>query len=175
MVAQADQRQPVAVEKPDEATAARYVADGGYFWNSGMFLFQASAYLEELQRLVGAEGAAQAVRGLVGALEGAQDHVAEFIRIDRLKKIINTIDFEGFEGVLIVCRSENDRRGNIRTGENIETQSIGQLDIHEKKIRQRGETIDGLNGLFHTLDSGQDLGSRPLRLDELPQPARRRS
>ena len=39
------------VEKPDEATAARYLADGGYFWNSGMFLFQASAYLEELQRL----------------------------------------------------------------------------------------------------------------------------
>jgi mannose-1-phosphate guanylyltransferase/mannose-6-phosphate isomerase len=39
------------VEKPDDATAARYVDDGGYFWNSGMFLFQASAYLEELQRL----------------------------------------------------------------------------------------------------------------------------
>ena len=39
------------VEKPDEATAARYVDDGGYFWNSGMFLFQASAYLRELERL----------------------------------------------------------------------------------------------------------------------------
>ena len=28
------------VEKPDEATAARYLEDGGYFWNSGMFLFK---------------------------------------------------------------------------------------------------------------------------------------
>lgn len=36
------------VEKPDAATAAAYVADGGYLWNSGMFLFTAGAYLEEL-------------------------------------------------------------------------------------------------------------------------------
>jgi mannose-1-phosphate guanylyltransferase/mannose-6-phosphate isomerase len=39
------------VEKPDEATAADYLDDGGYFWNSGMFLFQASAYLDELKVL----------------------------------------------------------------------------------------------------------------------------
>jgi mannose-1-phosphate guanylyltransferase/mannose-6-phosphate isomerase len=38
------------VEKPDAATAERYVADGGYAWNSGMFLFRASRYLEELGR-----------------------------------------------------------------------------------------------------------------------------
>ena len=36
------------VEKPDFATAERYVASGEYFWNSGMFMFKASAYLEEL-------------------------------------------------------------------------------------------------------------------------------
>src|SRR4249919_3321561 len=38
------------VEKPDAATAQAYVADGGYFWNSGMFAFKASRYIEELQR-----------------------------------------------------------------------------------------------------------------------------
>lgn len=36
------------VEKPDQATAESYLADGGYDWNSGMFLFKASRYLEEL-------------------------------------------------------------------------------------------------------------------------------
>ncbi|OOG54146.1 mannose-1-phosphate guanylyltransferase/mannose-6-phosphate isomerase [Rhodanobacter sp. B05] len=36
------------VEKPDQATAESYLADGSYDWNSGMFLFQASRYLEEL-------------------------------------------------------------------------------------------------------------------------------
>ncbi len=36
------------VEKPDAATAEAYVASGSYFWNSGMFLFKASAYLDAL-------------------------------------------------------------------------------------------------------------------------------
>jgi len=36
------------VEKPDLATAQEYVADGRYAWNSGMFLFRAASYLDEL-------------------------------------------------------------------------------------------------------------------------------
>ena len=36
------------VEKPDRATAEGFVADGGYFWNGGIFAFRAGAYLEEL-------------------------------------------------------------------------------------------------------------------------------
>jgi mannose-1-phosphate guanylyltransferase/mannose-6-phosphate isomerase len=36
------------VEKPDRATAEAFVADGGYYWNSGMFLFGAERYLAEL-------------------------------------------------------------------------------------------------------------------------------
>lgn len=39
------------VEKPDAATAQEYLDAGGYYWNSGMFLFRASRYLQELQRL----------------------------------------------------------------------------------------------------------------------------
>lgn len=38
------------VEKPDLTTARDYVAGGNYFWNSGMFMFRASRYLEELER-----------------------------------------------------------------------------------------------------------------------------
>jgi mannose-1-phosphate guanylyltransferase/mannose-6-phosphate isomerase len=38
------------VEKPDHATASEFVEQGDYFWNSGMFLFRCSRYLEELQR-----------------------------------------------------------------------------------------------------------------------------
>jgi mannose-1-phosphate guanylyltransferase/mannose-6-phosphate isomerase len=37
------------VEKPDEITAKQYVGGGQHFWNSGMFLFSAKAYLDELQ------------------------------------------------------------------------------------------------------------------------------
>jgi mannose-1-phosphate guanylyltransferase/mannose-6-phosphate isomerase len=38
------------VEKPDAATAERYIAAGDYLWNSGMFLLPARLYLEELER-----------------------------------------------------------------------------------------------------------------------------
>ncbi|CNE67329.1 mannose-1-phosphate guanylyltransferase [Yersinia nurmii] len=36
------------VEKPDLATAQEYLVSGNYYWNSGMFVFKASRYLQEL-------------------------------------------------------------------------------------------------------------------------------
>ena len=39
------------VEKPDVATAQKYLDSGNFFWNSGMFVFKASAFLEELKEL----------------------------------------------------------------------------------------------------------------------------
>jgi len=44
---------PVAqfVEKPDIRRARQFVESGEYFWNSGMFVFKARRYLEELKRL----------------------------------------------------------------------------------------------------------------------------
>ena len=38
------------VEKPDLITAQEYLSSGAHFWNSGMFMFRASRYLEELER-----------------------------------------------------------------------------------------------------------------------------
>ena len=38
------------VEKPDRATAQAYLDEGGYYWNSGMFMFKASTYLDALER-----------------------------------------------------------------------------------------------------------------------------
>lgn len=38
------------VEKPDAATAQRYLAEGCYYWNSGMFVLRASVWLDALQR-----------------------------------------------------------------------------------------------------------------------------
>lgn len=39
------------VEKPDLQTAQSYLESGEYFWNSGMFLFRASTFISELERL----------------------------------------------------------------------------------------------------------------------------
>ena len=38
-------------EKPPPETARRYLEDGGFFWNAGIFLFSAAAMLEELETL----------------------------------------------------------------------------------------------------------------------------
>jgi mannose-1-phosphate guanylyltransferase len=38
------------VEKPDLSTAEQYFSSGEYLWNSGMFMFKASRYLEELEK-----------------------------------------------------------------------------------------------------------------------------
>jgi mannose-1-phosphate guanylyltransferase len=38
------------VEKPDPATAAAYLDSGDYYWNSGMFMFKAQTYLDELKK-----------------------------------------------------------------------------------------------------------------------------
>lgn len=37
-------------EKPDAETAERFLAEGGYFWNSGMFVWRASQILAEIRR-----------------------------------------------------------------------------------------------------------------------------
>lgn len=36
-------------EKPDEKTAKKYLEDGNYFWNSGIFMFKASTFVEALK------------------------------------------------------------------------------------------------------------------------------
>jgi len=70
---------PIArfVEKPDSATAAAFVASGRFTWNSGMFLFRASAILSELERLA---------PEVVSACRSALEHdIAdlEFLRLER--------------------------------------------------------------------------------------------
>lgn len=37
------------VEKPDQETANLFIKKGGFLWNSGVFMFQANAFIEELE------------------------------------------------------------------------------------------------------------------------------
>lgn len=64
------------VEKPDIDTAEDYLASGGYYWNSGMFLFSAQSYLEELERFQPAM-----VEACRAALAGASQDL-DFTRLD---------------------------------------------------------------------------------------------
>ncbi|MBK8993542.1 MAG: mannose-1-phosphate guanylyltransferase/mannose-6-phosphate isomerase [Gammaproteobacteria bacterium] len=64
-------------EKPDLETANAYVASGEYFWNSGMFLFRADRYLEELDK-----HAPQMLAACRKAYEQASDDL-DFIRVHK--------------------------------------------------------------------------------------------
>ncbi len=64
------------VEKPDRATAQRFVDSGVFYWNSGIFLLSARAFLDDLARLNPAmlEACEKAIRA------GKQD--LDFFRLD---------------------------------------------------------------------------------------------
>ena len=65
------------VEKPDADRAEQFVASGEYYWNSGMFLFRARRYLEELERF-----APEMARVCAEAFASARSDL-DFTRIER--------------------------------------------------------------------------------------------
>lgn len=65
------------VEKPSAELAASYLAGGQHLWNSGMFMFRASRYVEELQKF--RPDILQACRSALTAT----DADLNFIRVDR--------------------------------------------------------------------------------------------
>lgn len=65
------------VEKPDLVTAQKYLHEGGYYWNSGMFAFRVSHFLKEMERHA---------PDILSHVKNAVDHASEedgFIRLDR--------------------------------------------------------------------------------------------
>lgn len=65
------------VEKPDLETAKGYLASGDYFWNSGMFVFKAEAYLSALD---------ERFSSTVEVCQKAMDNAAvdlDFLRVDK--------------------------------------------------------------------------------------------
>ena len=63
-------------EKPDLETARRYLPDGDYLWNSGIFVLHAKTFLEEL-----AEFEPRILAAARAALDGAE-HDLGFLRLD---------------------------------------------------------------------------------------------
>ncbi|MFI4914050.1 MAG: mannose-1-phosphate guanylyltransferase/mannose-6-phosphate isomerase [Steroidobacterales bacterium] len=75
------------VEKPEFARAQQYVSSGEYYWNSGMFLFRARRYLEELEKFA-PEIASVCRASFAGAVRDL-----DFTRVDA--------------GAFAACRSES--------------------------------------------------------------------
>lgn len=76
---QAIQAYPVEkfVEKPDMETAQSYLDAGSYLWNSGMFMFKASVYLQELEKYNPA-----IVKSAKASVEQSKNDL-DFVRLDK--------------------------------------------------------------------------------------------
>ncbi|MDI3262597.1 MAG: mannose-1-phosphate guanylyltransferase/mannose-6-phosphate isomerase [Fulvimonas sp.] len=133
------------VEKPDLATARGYLADGGYDWNSGMFLFRAARYLEELGQH------APAMLEAVRAAHAQARRDLDFIRIDKdafARVPEDSIDYAVMEKtaraavVPVDCgwsdigswsalwqAGERDAQGNLREGDTL------AIDTHDCLLR----------------------------------------
>ena len=77
------------VEKPKKDIAQKYLDSGSYLWNSGIFVFQASSYLNELSRK--RPDTNQKILDLMSTLEEERD----FVRVN--KASYETIDSESID------------------------------------------------------------------------------
>jgi len=82
------------IEKPDIATAQRYLDSGEYLWNSGMFVFKSLVFLNELEKFS---------RDILNSCQEACEHAKTdlgFIRIDKQsfsKSSADSIDYAVME------------------------------------------------------------------------------
>jgi mannose-1-phosphate guanylyltransferase/mannose-6-phosphate isomerase len=124
------------VEKPDAVTAAQYVEDGGYFWNSGMFVFRADVLIEDL-RIHAPDVMAAALDALATSTRDA-----DFIRLDA-KAFANapniSIDYALMEKTDRACRrarSDRDRHRRCHSRRRQDPRAGGQGRRRPSEIRQ---------------------------------------
>lgn len=137
-------------EKPDLPTAEAYLAQGGYYWNSGMFVFRARVFLSEMEK-----HAPDVLRAAGNAYERARTDL-DFIRVDRdaFAKAPNiSIDYALMENSdKVVCvpfqagwsdvgcwqsfweLSDRDARGNSFVGDSIDIDSRDTLVFSQDKL-----------------------------------------
>ncbi|TFG78521.1 MAG: mannose-1-phosphate guanylyltransferase/mannose-6-phosphate isomerase [Spirochaetales bacterium] len=87
-------------EKPDATTAAGYLASGNFLWNSGMFVFKAGAFLEELARTAPAIFAAAkaAIAGAKRSHDAKRNFDSALIATEAMKAIpADSVDYAVME------------------------------------------------------------------------------
>lgn len=137
-------------EKPDLSTAENYLAQGGYYWNSGMFVFQTQNLLKELERHTPEVQAAahaayqQAVTDLDfvrverEAFAAAPDISIDYAVMEKSDKVVCVPFNAGWSDV--GCwrsfweLSEKDERGNSFVGDSIDIGSTDTLVFSQDKL-----------------------------------------
>ncbi len=122
------------VEKPDKNTAEGYLNEGGFYWNSGLFVFKVSVFLEavkefapalyadlrKIQKDIGNQTFDQTLDTIYGAVEsisidyGIMEHAQNIYLVEGN---FDWNDLGSWESVYQV--NEKDGNGNVQSGEAI--------------------------------------------------------
>tara|TARA_R110000850_G_scaffold161802_1_gene286407 strand:- start:2828 stop:4252 length:1425 start_codon:yes stop_codon:yes gene_type:complete len=138
------------VEKPSFGVAEQYIESGNYYWNSGMFIFKASRYLEELKTyrpdIYSACASAMKVqsddmdfiRVDKAAFEACPDESIDYAVMEHTKDAVvvpmdaGWNDVGGFAALWEV--SEHDGNGNAFKGDVIATDTKNTLVYSDDKL-----------------------------------------
>lgn len=119
------------VEKPDTERAEAYLASGDYFWNSGMFLFTAQDYLDELATQ------APAIFEAVAASHEAAESDMDFLRLEPNafeRSPSDSIDYAVMEGTSRAAMVELDAQWSD-LGSWSAVASVAEADEHANSVR----------------------------------------
>ena len=132
-------------EKPDSKTAQSYVDAGNYYWNSGMFLFKAGLFLEELKKY--SPEIYETCKSALGEAEAT--HPDSLIRIqhdDMMKIPEDSIDYAVMEKSEIVKVVPSD----------IAWSDVGSFDALYEEL-PKGKDGNTLNDKHISIDSKNNL------------------
>ena len=149
------------VEKPDAERAAQFIGEGGYYWNSGIFLFRPSAFVRELKQH--APGVASAVEEAMGkattdgpfvrpdgqAFAAAENISVDYAVMERSSDVfVVPVDFAWSDvGSWDAVREllPADEHGNVLKGD------VLTLDVSNSLIRSDADVTIAAVGLDHIL------------------------
>lgn len=154
------------VEKPDLVTALSYVESGEYFWNSGMFMFRAERYLDELETHR---------PDILDACEKAMQttsHDMDFVRVDRDVFAACPDDSIDYAVMEPLCSVEGSGRAAVVVPMDAGWSDVGSWsalwDIKEKDVQNNvaeGDVI--LEETSNSFVYGQDRLVTALGVDDL--------
>ncbi|KAF0143599.1 MAG: mannose-1-phosphate guanylyltransferase / mannose-6-phosphate isomerase [Nitrospirae bacterium] len=127
-------------EKPDAGTAKRYLKQGNYYWNSGMFAFTIGTMTEELCRYAPKIGKMldMSFDGMLSNFEKMPNISIDYAVMEKSKKVVtqplalywNDIgSWDSLAGVF-----PKDKKGNIKSGDFIDIDTRDTMIIGNKRL-----------------------------------------
>lgn len=128
------------VEKPDIETAKRYMEEGNYYWNSGMFAFSIETMVDELERYTPEIGKALQgdYDGMVSSFYKMPDISIDYAVAERSDKTV-TIPLDLYWNDIgswdsLYDAMERDKDGNIKIGDVVAMDTKGTLILGNKRL-----------------------------------------